>query len=142
MTRGGGIRWLGWLVAGSIAVAGGVWVLVTWLTADQLSTADQTASVVAAAVALLGVPIAVYGLSLARRGTASANPATPGEVRQKVSSGGTANVAGGDLTIGRARGHGGSDLTPGGRVRQDVHAGKDANVAGGDLTVEQSRGQR
>ncbi|WP_431913278.1 hypothetical protein [Micromonospora carbonacea] len=125
---------------GLLTVAAGVWVLVTRLTAQQLSTADQVASVVAAVVAVLGVPIAVYGVVLARRGT-TAGPAAGGGVRQKVRSGGDAVVAGGDLTIGRGRQQRGS-VPATGRVRQDVHAERDAHVAGGDINVEHGREQR
>ncbi|MDI6104610.1 hypothetical protein QLQ12_39070 [Actinoplanes sp. NEAU-A12] len=137
MARGGGIKWLGWLVAGLLAVAGGVWVAVAQLSADQLSTADQVAGVVAAVVAVLGVPIAVYGVVVARRGAGSAGPAPGGEVRQRVRSGGTAVVAAGDLRVGRRRSLRGSDPAARGPVHQDVQAGQDANVAGRDLHVEQ-----
>ncbi|GIF45377.1 hypothetical protein Axi01nite_96880 [Actinoplanes xinjiangensis] len=100
MARGGGIRWLGWQAVGVFAVVAGVLVLGTRLTADQLSTADQVASVVAAVMAVLGVPIAVYGVVLARRGAVPAAPATGGDLQQKVRSGRDANVAGGICTSG------------------------------------------
>lgn len=139
MARGGGIRWL---AVGVLAVVAGVLVLGTRLTADQLSTADQVASVVAAVVAVLGVPIAVYGVVLARRGAGPADPPLGGDLQQKVRSGRDANVAGGDLHIGRGRGRRRSGPPSGTKVRQDVNAQRDANVAGGDLHVERGREQR
>lgn len=94
--------WVGWLVAGLLAVGGGVWVLVTRLTAEQLSAADQVASVVAAVVALAGFPVAVYGLVLARRGTpGEGGPAGGGGVRQDVRARRDAYVAGRDQHFGR-----------------------------------------
>jgi hypothetical protein len=63
MARGSRIGWLGWLAAGLLAIAAGALVLVTRLTEEQLSIADQVSSVVAAVVALLGVPITVHGSS-------------------------------------------------------------------------------
>jgi hypothetical protein len=145
MVRGGGITWAVWLAAGVLTVATAVWVLVTRLTAAQLSTADQVASVVAAVVALLGVPIAVHGLVLARRVTAPAGRAAGGEVRQRVRAGGDAVVAGGDLTIGpgrRRRGPAAGGKIRQGSVRQDVRAGRDARVAGGDLHLAPGPDQR
>ena len=144
MTRGGGIRWLGWLTAGSLAVVAGVWVLVTRLTADQLSTADQVSSVVAAVVAVGGVPLAVYGIVLARRALVSADsPAASGpHLVQTVRAGGRATVAGRDLTVGRHPGRQDSRPAGGGRVEQDVRADGDAAVAGRDLHVEDGRDVR
>ncbi|WFE25425.1 hypothetical protein O7623_18750 [Solwaraspora sp. WMMD791] len=144
MARGGGMRWLGWLVAGLLAVVAGVWVLVTRLTADQLSRADQVASVVAAVVAVGGVPLAVYGVVLARRALVSAGPsqAAGGGLVQRVRAGGDAMVAGRDLTVGRgeSRGRWGSGRGGGDRVeKQDVQADREATVAGRDLDVEDGR---
>ncbi len=140
MARGGGIIWLGWLVAGLLAVVAGVWVLVTRLTADQLSRADQVASVVGAVVAVGGVPLAVYGVVLARRALVSSGPSGAsgggGVVVQRVRAGGGATVAGEDLRIGRGRGRRGRGRAGAGWVGQDVHAVRDARVAGGDVHVQ------
>lgn len=147
MTRGGGVRWLGWLVAGLLAIAAGVWVLVTRLTADQLTTADQVASVVAAVLAVGGVPLAAYGVVLARRALMVAGPsqAAAAGLVQKVRAGGDATVAGRDLTIGPRKGLGrwGSGRAGDDRVeRQDVQADRDARAAGRDLHVEDGRDPR
>ncbi|MGW4946368.1 hypothetical protein ACWEOZ_32840 [Actinoplanes sp. NPDC004185] len=143
MARSGGFRWLGWMVAGLLAVAAGVWVLVTRLTADQLSTADQVASVVAAVVAVGGVPLAVYGVVLARRSSESAGSQASGVGRvQKVRAGGHATVAGRDLTMGQSRGQRDTGHADDGRVEQDVDAHRDAFVAGRDLHVEDGRDLR
>lgn len=138
----GGMAWggaIGWLAGGLLAVATGVWVLVTRLTADQLSRADQMASVVGAAVALFGLPIAVYGLVLARRASASGGLATGSDVSQKVSAGGDAVVAGRDLALGRGYRLRGSGSVGDGKVRQDVHADQDAHVAARDAHIEDGR---
>ncbi|MDG4834797.1 hypothetical protein O7627_36635 [Solwaraspora sp. WMMD1047] len=147
MTRGAGIRWLGWLVAGLLAVVAGVWVLAGRLTADQLGTADQVASVVAAVVAVGGVPLAVYGGVLARRALASAGPpqAADGGLVQKVRAGRDATVVGRDMTIGqgKSRGRRGCGQAGDDRVeRQDVRADRDATVVGRDLHVEEGRDRR
>ncbi|WP_157626864.1 hypothetical protein [Micromonospora maris] len=141
----GGIRWLGSLVVGVLAVVAGVWVLVTQLTADQLSQADQVASVVAAVVAVGGVPLAAYGVILARRALLSppaSGASGGGRVVQKVRADGDATVAGGNLTVGRGRGRRDGGQSGGGWVEQDVQAGRDASVAGGDLHVEEGRDLR
>lgn len=96
------MRWLGWLVAGLLAVAAGIWVLVARLTAQQLSTADQVASVVAGVVAVTGVPLAVYGVILARRALPppdAPHAAGGAGLVQNVRAGGNAVVAGRDLHV-------------------------------------------
>ncbi|MDG4834132.1 hypothetical protein O7627_33245 [Solwaraspora sp. WMMD1047] len=109
-----------------------------------MSRADQVASVVAAVVAVGGVPLAVYGAVLARRALVSAGPsqAAGGGLVQRVRAGGDATVAGRDLTVGRGEGRGrwGSGRPGGDRVeKQDVRADRDAMVAGRDLNVEDGR---
>ena len=79
-----------------LVIAVGSWSLVALLTAEQLSTADQVASVFAAVV---GLPIAGYGLFAARRPPAPSGPAAGGRVRQDVSAGRDAYVAGRDLHV-------------------------------------------
>lgn len=101
MAGSGRIRWRGWLAAGVLVVAVVVLVLVlvNWLTGTQLSTADQVASVVAAVMAVAGLPLAVV---LARRGNGQPTPpagtAEPSATGRPVTDSGT-TVFTGDPTV-------------------------------------------
>jgi hypothetical protein len=92
--------WVGLGVAGIALVGMGVFFGVT-----RLDDADKWGSVVGALAALLGFPMTVYGIVLARRGATAAEPGQ----RSSADRGGAA-----------------------GAVHQHVRAGRDAYTAGHD----------
>jgi hypothetical protein len=100
--------------------------------------------VVAAVVAVLGAPVTVYGVVLARRATVAPRPGndTGREVRQKIRSGGNATVAGGDLHLGSDLRGQGPPPDARARVQQDVRAERDAFVAGCDLHTTRRADER
>ncbi|GAA0577002.1 hypothetical protein GCM10010172_72110 [Paractinoplanes ferrugineus] len=95
--------WMAVLVAGSVMIVMGVRFAIL-----RLDDADKWGSVVAAMIALLGLPMTVYGLVLARRpadGTAARveQAATfSGDARVRATSHGIAiGQVGGDVHVGR-----------------------------------------
>ncbi|MBM0203731.1 hypothetical protein JNW90_11875 [Micromonospora sp. STR1s_5] len=98
-------RTVGWVAAviGGLALLG-LGVLFVTLGLDQ---SDKVASVTGAFSALLGLPLSVYGIVLARRNV-SGQPAAEGA--RKVSD----------------------PASPALGLHQQIHAGRDAYTAGGD----------
>ena len=67
----------------------------------RLAAADQWSSVVAAVIAVLCLPLTIYGLVLARRSPTPTDPETgTGPVRQHVQAGRDAYIAGRDQHFG------------------------------------------
>lgn len=102
MTVGKKIFVLGLLVTGGLVLVG----LGGFFGVTRLDDADKWGSVVGAVVALLGLPMTLYGLVLARRaghGSATSGPpvsGASGEVHQQVVAGRDAYTAGRDQHFG------------------------------------------
>ncbi|NMO57527.1 hypothetical protein HH310_40970 [Actinoplanes sp. TBRC 11911] len=62
------LLWGGLLLGGLTLVGAGIWFGLT-----QLDTADQWGSVIGSLVALIGLPLTIYGVILARRSSVQAN---------------------------------------------------------------------
>jgi hypothetical protein len=89
---GGVTKKYGYVVAGLMLVVAGA---ALWFAAVRLDVADQWGSVAGGTAAVLGLPLTIYGIVLARRGGAA------GGVQQRIQPGRDAYVAGRDQYFDR-----------------------------------------